>query len=77
VHRQLISRTQYLAELNRRLAAHPAYVSGMQFIAHGEPEDPEVAAGFDWVPQGGVGSPPMPFAEVAAAVHALYRVAAQ
>ena len=73
MHRQLLTRTQYLAELNRRLRGHPGYVEGMQFVPHGG-ADPEIAAGFDWVPPNGDTTPPNPFAEVAAEVHALYRV---
>lgn len=72
MHRTLVTRTAYLAELNKRLRAHPAYVPGMQFIAHGG-QDVEATDGFDWVPDGD-GTPPAPFAEVAAEVHALYRV---
>ena len=72
MHRTLVTRTAYLAELNKRLRAHPDYVLGMQFIVHGD-GDVEAAAGFDWVPNDG-GTPPTPFAEVAAEVHALYRV---
>jgi hypothetical protein len=73
MHRQLITRTQYLAELNRRLRDHPDYVDGMQFVSNGS-GDPETAAGFDWEPQTGNPTPPNPFAEIAALVHALYRV---
>jgi hypothetical protein len=72
MHRLLVTRTAYLAELNSRLRAHPAYVSGMQFIVNGG-DDVEATAGFDWLPNDG-GVPPIPFAEVAAEVHALYRV---
>lgn len=71
MHRTLVTRAAYLAELNRQLRAHPDYVPGMQFIAHGE--DVEAAAGFDWVPNDG-GTPPTPFAEVAVEVHSQYRV---
>jgi hypothetical protein len=80
MHRQLLTRTQYLAELNERLAVHPAYVPGMRFVVR--KVDPEMALGFDWEPQdqdlerlSGVREPPSPFAEVAAKVHALYRCA--
>ncbi|HEY6513379.1 MAG TPA: hypothetical protein VI032_15450 [Burkholderiaceae bacterium] len=73
MHRQLVTRTEYLAELNRRLRQHPAYAAGMQFVPHGGP-DPETANGFNWVPEDGGAMPPMPFAEVAAEVHSLYRV---
>jgi hypothetical protein len=74
VHRQLVTRSQYLAELNRRLRSHPAFVPGMRFVPHGG-SDPDAAAGFDWVPAGnGSAMPPMPFAEVAAEVHTLFRV---
>jgi len=73
VHRQLVTRTQYLAELNRRLRNHPAFVPGMQFVPHGGP-DPDAAVGIDWVPGNGSATPPMPFAEVAAEVHTLFRV---
>jgi hypothetical protein len=75
MHRQLITRTQYLAELNRRLRNHPSYIEGMQFVPHGGTGDPETAAGFDWVStEHGIEAPTVPFAEVAAEVHALYRV---
>ncbi len=73
VHRQLITRTQYLVELNRRLCAHPAYTPGMAFVTLGG-QDPEAAARFDWVDGNGGATPPIPFAEIAAEVHALYRV---
>jgi hypothetical protein len=73
MHRQLITRTQYLAELNHRLTTHPGYVPGMKFIINNG-GDPETAAGFDWIPPNGDVTPPLPFAEVAAAVHAIYRV---
>jgi hypothetical protein len=73
MHRQLVTRTQYLTELNHRLRDHPGYVEGMRFGPHGG-TDPETAAGFDWVPPNGDATPPGPFAEVAAEVHSLYRV---
>lgn len=71
MHRELITRTEYLAALNGRLRDHPAYVPGMRFVAHNG-QGPETAAGFDWEPGDGV--PPIAFAEAAAEVHALYRV---
>ena len=73
VHRQLVTRTQYLAELNRRLSEHPAYVAGMRFVINGG-ADPETAPGFDWVHTNGDTTAPFPFAEIAAEVHARYRV---
>ena len=73
MHRQLITRTEYLAALNRRLRDHPAYVTGMRFVVHNG-QDPETAADFDWEPGDGVA--PLAFAEAAAEVHALYRVEA-
>jgi hypothetical protein len=69
VHRQLVTRTQYLAKLNKRLREHPAYVEGMAFVVSG---DLEKSVAFDWVPGGK--KPPAPFAEIALEVHALYRV---
>jgi hypothetical protein len=72
MHRQLITRTEYLAALNRRLRDHPAYEPGMLFVVHGG-QDPETSAGFDWEP--GEGVAPVPFAQAAAEVHALYRCA--
>jgi hypothetical protein len=80
MHRQLLTRIQYLAELNKRLAAHPAYVTGMRFVVRDS--DPEMALGFDWEPHseewermnGGL-APPAPFPEIAAEVHSLYRCA--
>lgn len=76
MHRQLITRAQYLAELNHRLRSHAQYVDGMQFVFNGGTGDPETADGFDWVSAGhdGITAPPSPFAEIAAEVHALYRV---
>jgi hypothetical protein len=74
MHRQLITRTQYLAELNHRLRDHPAFVVGMAFVILGG-LDPDTSAGFDWVPTNGDPVPPAVFAGVAAEVHALYRVA--
>jgi len=75
MHRQLITRSQYLAELNHRLRSHPAYADGMRFLPSGT-NDPEAAHGFEWVCDGhdGTTAPPFPFAEIAAEVHALYRV---
>ena len=73
MHRQLVTRTQYLAELNNRLRDHPRYVEGMLFVPQGDP-DPETAAGFDWVLPDTDTTPATAFAEVAAKVHALYRV---
>jgi hypothetical protein len=71
MHRKVITRAQYLAELNRRLSRHPDYAQGMMFILAAGP-DVEVAVGFDWVP-GGPDAPGL-FAEIAAEVHALFRV---
>jgi hypothetical protein len=71
MHRLLITRVQYLAELNARLRRHPAYVDGMAFVLLPD-SDPDTAAGFDWVPGGP--TPPGLFAEIAAEVHALFRV---
>ena len=73
MHRQLVTRTQYLAELNKRLRDHQNYVCGMQFVIR-EDQDTETAAGFDWVTANAEVAPPTPFADVAAEVHALYRV---
>jgi hypothetical protein len=74
MHRQRITKTQYLTELNSRLRSHPHYVDGMQFVPSGA-SDPECANGFDWVSSGHHHeTPPSPFAEIAAEVHALYRV---
>ena len=75
MHRKMITRTQYLAELNRRLRSHPAYVPGMKFAPSGS-VDPETATEFEWVSTGhnGKTAAPYPFAEIAAAVHTLYRV---
>jgi hypothetical protein len=70
MHRQLVTRKEYLAALNRRLRDHPQYLPGMRFVVR--EQDPETAAGFDWEP--GDGAPPIAFAEAAAEVHALYRV---
>jgi len=49
----------------------------MRFVSSGGTGDPETADGFDWVYSGHTGTmaPPTPFAEIAAEVHALYRVA--
>jgi hypothetical protein len=35
MHRQLITRARYLAELNHRLRSHAQYVDGMQFVFNG------------------------------------------
>ena len=77
MHRQLVTRAQYLAELNNRLRNHPDYVDGMQFVPSGRGHS-ETTDGFDWVSTGhdGTTAPPFPFAEVAAEVFALYRVEA-
>jgi hypothetical protein len=71
MHRQLLTRTRYLAELNARLTRHPAYRPGMAFVFP-TGDDPETAPGFDWVPKDEV--PPKLFAEIAAEVHAVFRV---
>jgi hypothetical protein len=71
MHRMLVTRTQYLIELNTRLVGYPDYRPGMQFVLL-PGDDAETAAGFDWVPGGS--TPLIPFAEIAAEVHALFRV---
>ena len=71
MHRELITRTQYLAELNRRLQSHPMYEEGMAFVPS-PTGDPEVADAFDWVPTGLSSSSLFP--EIAAQVHAMFRV---
>jgi hypothetical protein len=73
MYRRLVTRTQYLAQLNHRLHDHPAYVEGMRFVPLGG-SDPETAAGFDWVPANADTMRAAAFAEVAAEVHALYRM---
>jgi hypothetical protein len=73
MYRRLVTRTQYLAELNNRLRGHAAYVEGMQFVSQRGPE-PETSAGFDWVPPNTDTMRATAFAEVAAEVHALYRM---
>jgi hypothetical protein len=75
MHRKMITRTQYLAEINSRLRSHPAYVLGMMFVPSGS-SDPETATEFEWVSNGhnAKTAAPYPFAEIAAEVHALYRV---
>ena len=67
MHRQMITRTQYLAELNNRLRSHPAYVHGMKFAPSGS-DDPETAAEFEWVSTGhnAKTAAPYPFAEIPA-----------
>jgi len=72
MHRALITKAQYLAELNRRLRSHPLYEVGMVFVPSGN-SDPEAAEAIDWTPGGS--APPSLFAKVAAEVHALFRVA--
>jgi len=74
MHRQLVTRVHYLALLNSRLRKHPGYVDGMEFVFL-RGSDPETSPGFDWVPGGP--NPPRVFAEVAAEVHALFRVQEQ
>lgn len=71
MHRQLVTRTYYLGLLNSRLRKHSDYVEGMEFVFLSS-SDPDTAAGFDWLPGGA--NPPRVFAEVAAQVHALFRV---
>ena len=71
MHRQVVTRSQYLAELNVRLLGHPEYVPGMAFVFRTE-ADPETASGFDWVPS--EEPPPKLFGDIAAQVHALFRV---
>ena len=66
-----ITRTQYMAELNRRLKAHPDYVSGMVFVPSPGP-DPEQASGYERIPKGGV--PKHPFIEVLREMLDLYYV---
>jgi hypothetical protein len=70
MHRQVVTKSQYLAELNARLLGHPEYVAGMAFVFRTD-ADPETASGFDWVPDE---APPKLFGDIAAEVHALFRV---
>ena len=73
--RQLLTRREYLAELNRQLRNHPAYVEGMQFVPS-PAIDPETATGIDWVLPDGVAPPQDLFPMIAAKVHATYIVQA-
>lgn len=65
-----ITRTQYMAELNQRLKAHPDYVPGMEFVPYPGP-DPEQASGYDWLPKA---HPRHQFVEVAHEVMGLFYV---
>jgi hypothetical protein len=58
---QKVTRTEYIAELNRRLEMHPDYLPGMLFILSPEGSEPEQALGYSWLPPG----LPNPFAEIA------------
>ena len=49
---KLVSAGEYLAELNRRLRAHPDYVTGMQFVRQSRGKLQSKASGFDWEPKG-------------------------
>jgi len=69
--RQRLTRREYLAELNRRLAGHPLYRPGMRFVPHPGP-DPDTSTGIDWEPKGQAAADPFPL--VAAEVHALFYV---
>ena len=71
--RQLLTRREYLAELNRQLRSHPAYVEGMQFVPS-RGLDAETATGIDWVLPDGVAPPLDLFPMIAAEVHATYSV---
>lgn len=46
----LMTRLEYLAEINRRLMEHPDYVPGMEFIFSPPGSAPDEATGFAWVP---------------------------
>jgi hypothetical protein len=61
---QTVSRTEYVAELNRRLELHPDYLPGMLFIMSPEGAEPEQAIGYSWLPPGLAN----PFTEIANAV---------
>jgi hypothetical protein len=73
--RELLTRREYLAELNRQLRSHPAYVEGMHFVTS-PGLDPETATGIDWVLPDGVAPPQDLFPMIAAEVHATYSVQA-
>lgn len=46
----IMSRLEYLAELNRRLMEHEAYQSGMEFVFHPPGAEADDAIGFHWLP---------------------------
>ena len=72
--RRLLTRTEYLKELNRQLRSHPAYVDGMLLVPSPDGADAETATGLAWaLPEGAIPSPDL-FAILVAEVHALHDV---
>ena len=53
----IMSRFEYLAELNQRLMVHADYQPGMEFVFAPPGATAETATGYAWVPQ--EGSEPM------------------
>jgi hypothetical protein len=47
---QTVTRTEYLAELNRQLQLHPDYLPVFRFVTAPEGSEPEQASGYSWVP---------------------------
>jgi hypothetical protein len=61
---QWVTRAGYLAELNKRLEAHPDFKPGMRFVPAPRGAAPEKATGYAWDPR----SATHPFVDVANAV---------
>ena len=59
----IVTKEEFLAELNRRLRLHPAYQPGMRFLPHPPNGTVEAATGYTWEPET-LGNP-YPFNEVA------------
>jgi hypothetical protein len=45
-----MTNAEYLAELNRRLKAHPDYDPAMRFVTVPQGAPPETASGYGWLP---------------------------
>lgn len=46
----LMSRLEYMTELNRRLMEHADYRPGMEFVLHPPGADVDEATGYRWLP---------------------------
>jgi hypothetical protein len=73
--RQPLTKREYLAELNRQLRSHPAYVEGMRFVPRQASTQRRRRESIGSLPDG-VAPPLDLFPMIAAEVHATYSVQA-